>query len=223
MLTDALEKALNRNLARSPRARELLESLAGRRLEIELRGTRAQVSIESSGTALRVGMSSFLAPPAGTPARAPPDARVSGSLLALLSLAGSDPEAVIRRGDAEITGDAEIAARFRELARLLRPDLEEELSRWVGDAPAHQAARLAKSALGFGRRAITTGARNLAEYLSHETQDLVCAAEAESLFRDVEQLREDVDRLEARIALLASPASPAPVRSAEGGGPAEHA
>jgi ubiquinone biosynthesis protein UbiJ len=223
MLTDALENALNRNLPRSPRARELLESLSGRRLEIELRGTGARFSIESAGVVLRIRAGALPPVSGGAVDSPPPDARVSGSLLALLALAGSDPEAVIRRGDVEFGGDAEVAQRFRELARLLRPDLEEELSRWVGDAPAHQAARFAKFALEFGRRAITTGARNVAEYLSHESLDLVSAAEAESFFRDIGQLREDVDRLEARIALLAGGGSPTPATTAEGGGPAEHA
>ena len=38
MLTQAIENLLNRNLPRSPRARELCESLAGKRVRIEARG-----------------------------------------------------------------------------------------------------------------------------------------------------------------------------------------
>jgi ubiquinone biosynthesis protein UbiJ len=57
-------------------------------------------------------------------------------------------------------------------------------------------------ATAFGRRAATTGMRNVAEYLAHERRDLVPRAEAEDFYRNVERLREDLDRLEARTRLL---------------------
>ena len=38
MLTQAIENLLNRNLPRSPRARELCETLAGKRVQVEARG-----------------------------------------------------------------------------------------------------------------------------------------------------------------------------------------
>jgi ubiquinone biosynthesis protein UbiJ len=134
------------------------------------------------------------------------DAEISGSLMNLAALAGAHPEEVIRRGGVEIRGDAELAQKFRELAMLLKPDIEEELSKLIGDTPAHQALRLVRAATGFGRRAAVTGVRNVAEYLAHERRDLVPRAEAEDFYRGVERLREDVDRLEARLQLLETPA-----------------
>jgi ubiquinone biosynthesis protein UbiJ len=207
MLTDALENALNRNLPRSPRARELLATLAGRRLGVHVSGLGRSFTVESAGHSLRIVMA---APQA---LDGVPDASVTGSPLALLALAGSDPEGVIRRGSVRIGGDAEVAQGFRQLAALLQPDLEEELSRLIGDAQAHQAARLARVAFGFGRRAAATAVRNVSEYLGHESRDLVPASEAESLFRSIEALREDVDRIEARLALLGPRARGAPRNS----------
>jgi ubiquinone biosynthesis protein UbiJ len=92
-------------------------------------------------------------------------------LISLAALAGSHPEDVIQRGDVTIRGDAEVAQKFRELAMLLKPDVEEEMSRLVGDTPAHQAMRLARMAAGFGRRTVEAGMRNVAEYLAHERRD----------------------------------------------------
>jgi ubiquinone biosynthesis protein UbiJ len=43
---------------------------------------------------------------------------------------------------------------------------------------------------------------NLAEYLGHERHDLVPRNEGEQFLKGVDALREDVDRLDARIALL---------------------
>jgi ubiquinone biosynthesis protein UbiJ len=42
----------------------------------------------------------------------------------------------------------------------------------------------------------------VAEYLAHESRDLVPRAEAEDFYRGVERLREDLDRLEARAQVL---------------------
>ena len=199
MLTQAIENLLNRNLPRSPRARELCAALTGKRVRVEALGLRWVLVAEALSSSIRLTRED---------SAAPPDAEISGSLLNLAALAGTHPEEVIQRGDVTIRGDAEIAQKFRELAMLLRPDVEEELSRLIGDTPAHQALRLVRMATGFGRRAAKTGVRNVAEYLAHETGDLVPRAEAEDFYRGVERLREDLDRLEARTGTLEPAAEP---------------
>ena len=109
------------------------------------------------------------------------------------------PDAVLQRGDVEIRGDATLAQKYRELALLLRPDVEEELSLAVGDVAAHQIGRAARAAFSFGRRAAATTVQNVAEYFAHEQRDLVPRAEGDQLLKGVDALREDVDRLEARL------------------------
>jgi ubiquinone biosynthesis protein UbiJ len=152
MLTQAIENLLNRNLPRSPRAGELAAALHGKTARIEARGLGWVVFVESLGTSLRLSKAS----------ERTPDAAISGSLMSLASLAGPHPEEVIRRGDVSIRGDAEIAQKFRELAMLLKPDVEEELSKLIGDTPAHQALRFVHGLAGAGRRAATTQVRNVA-------------------------------------------------------------
>jgi ubiquinone biosynthesis protein UbiJ len=191
MLTATIQNVLNRGLPRSPRAQELVSQLAGRRVAFNVRDIM-RVLVESSGSTLKV-----------TSGQADADAELSGGPWSLLALAGASPEGVLQRGDVLIHGDAEVAAKFRELAVLLRPDPEEELSLLLGDVPAHQVTRLVTGVLGFGQRAAATGVRNLAEYLGHETRDLVSAREGEQFLRGVDAAREDVDRLEARVQLLA--------------------
>jgi len=195
MLTSTLENVLNRGLPRSPRARQLCAELEGRGLLIVAAGQ--QILVESTGAALKLSS-------AGTETltSTPPDATITGGPLSLLALAGSTPEAVLQRGDVRIEGDAELAQKFRELALLLRPDLEEELSLVLGDVPAHQIGRYARVLAGWTHKAATTTVRNLAEYLGHERRDGVSRNEAEPFLRSVDSLREDVDRLAARIDLL---------------------
>jgi ubiquinone biosynthesis protein UbiJ len=190
MLTATIQNVLNRGLPRSPRAQELVAELAGRRVAFNVRDI-IRLLVESSGSTLQV-----------TSGQATADAELSGGPWSLLALAGPSPEGVLQRGDVQIHGDADVASKFRELAVLLRPDPEEELSLILGDVPAHHLARLVTGALGFGQRAATTGVRNLAEYLGHETRDLVSGKEGEQFLRGVDAAREDVDRLEARVQLL---------------------
>jgi ubiquinone biosynthesis protein UbiJ len=204
MLTELVENLLNRNLGASPRARELCAALRGRRLRITLSGLGVRIGLESLGSTLRISRD-----PDGDF-----DAEVEGSPVNLIALAGPSPEHLLRSGTVQVRGDTELLQRYRELGLLLRPDLEEELSRFVGDAPAHQVMRFAGSAFGFGRHAADTAVRNAAEYFAHERGDLVPAAEAEAFMSDVDRLREDIDRAEAQTAhleaRLAATTEPAP-------------
>ena len=195
MLNSTLELILNRGLPRSPRARALCSELAGRRLALEIRGI-AEFQIESDGAALKLSR--------GVTAGA--EARLSGGTAALLALAGSDaadPAEAFRRGSVELSGDAEVAQKFRELLLALRPDPEEELALAIGDVPAHELMRFARATLSWGRHAADTAVRNVAEYFAHERGDLVSRAEGRQLLAGVDALRDSVDRLEARLELIA--------------------
>ena len=190
MLITTLENALNRGLPLSPRAQALCRELTGRKLAIEV-PQLARVLVESTGEMLRVTRGEGLA-----------DAEVSGGPLGLLALSGDAPPAALQGRGVEIRGDAAIAERFRELGMLLRPDLEELLARAVGDVPAHQIGHFTRLALAWSAAAAKTTLTNIAEYLAHERRDLVPRNEGEQFLRGVDALREDVDRLQARLDLL---------------------
>ena len=192
MLTAAIENALNRNLASSPGARARCTALQGQRLLVRITGTGLQISIESLGDTLSLSRT-----PIGDF-----NVTVEGSPINLLALTGNNPERLLQSGQVTVRGDAEILQRYRALALLLQPDLEEELSRLIGDLPAHHIGRLARSLWSFGRRAASNTVRNAAEYLAHENHTLVPRAEAEAFMADVNQLREDVDRAIARLRTL---------------------
>jgi ubiquinone biosynthesis accessory factor UbiJ len=191
MLTATLENVLNRGLPRSPRAQQLCAELTGRSVAVEVREI-TRLLLESNGSTLRI-----------TRGNAGADAEIVGGPFGLLALSADRPEAVLQRGDVEIRGDPELAQKFRELVLLLRPDLEEELSGFISDIPAHQIGRFVRMARGWTHRAARTTAQNLAEYLGHERQHLIPRNEGDQFLRGVDAVRDDVDRLEARIDLLA--------------------
>jgi len=146
MFERLLDRAVARALADSPRATALIGALRGRRLAIEVSGTPWHLVVESTGRTLKV----YRAAAAGEGER--PDATIIGTPLSLLALTGSDAQAVIRRGDVRIDGDATIAQQFRELALLLRPDLEASLAPVLGRSGAHIALRGLRAAAQWTQR-----------------------------------------------------------------------
>jgi ubiquinone biosynthesis protein UbiJ len=189
-LLGPLQRLLNRNIAASARARALLAELAGRSLELRFAATPVRIRLVAATDTLTVT-------PAGEEKA---DAAIEGTPLSFLRLASDDAAKSIRAGGMDVTGDAEIAEGFRRLLDAARPDLEEELSRFTGDAAAHYAARFAREAADFGRRARDILARNLSEYLTEESRDAPVRLEAEEFIDGVDRLREAVDRLEACVA-----------------------
>jgi ubiquinone biosynthesis protein UbiJ len=194
VIEQLLDRAVARALAESPRATALIAALRGRRLAIEVSGTPLRTVIESTGRTLKV----FATGDADGQA----DARIVGAPLSLLALTGADAQALIQRGDVRIEGDAEIAQQFRELGLLLRPDLEAGMARVIGRTGAHIAMRGMRAAADWTRSAAWTSLRNVAEYLAHESRDLVSRPESEHYLRGVDQLREQLDRIDARLQLM---------------------
>ena len=189
-----LEAVLNRNIAGSAAARRLCSQLAGKILALHVTGTPLSLYFRSSGE--RMGIE--------TSTSDTPTAALSGTPLSLLRLAGPAPEAAVRAGSIHIEGDAEVAQAFSELLKQAQPDFEEELSRVIGDVAAHQLGNVARTALGFGRRAVDTFTQNVAEFLQEESRDVPTRIEIDEFFTDVDKLRDDVARLEARLTLLRS-------------------
>jgi ubiquinone biosynthesis protein UbiJ len=192
----AIEAVLNRGIGQSLRAAAAAGRLDGTSLDIEVRGVfGVRVAVASGRLAL---LTTRVATDAED-TRA--DAVVSGSPIALMELfAGRLGKTKANGNDrAEIRGDAEIAARYRELLALARPDWEEELSRVVGDLPARRLSLAAQSLLSWAGKSARTAARNLAEYLQEESRDLASVPEIEEFIADVDALREMADRVEARL------------------------
>lgn len=199
LLQRLLQRAATHARAESARAAELLHELTGKRLALAILGTPYEhrpLVIECTGQTL--GLMSA-APPAGAPL---PDATLYGAPLSLLALTCGDAQGPIQRGDVRIEGDAALAQRFEELGRLLAPDMEHTLSQLMGRSAAHVLMGGLRAAAGAVQEAVRTSVQNVGEYLAHESGDLVSHQEATHLVHGVEQAREQLDRLEARVSLL---------------------
>lgn len=195
-----LHDALDRALSESARARALCERLAGRRLDVAPSGLPMRIQIRSDGARVRVRL--VRADADATAFEPVADATVTGGIVALLSWPHGDSRALFQNRSLSLQGSGEVAQQFAELAGLLRPDIEQEISRLTGPISAHLLTRGARGAFGHLRRLFDTQLRQGAEYLAYERRDLVPVPEAEHQFREVEALRAAVDRTEARLAAL---------------------
>lgn len=116
----------------------------------------------------------------------------------LLALQGTD--AVMRA--ARLEGSAEFAEALGFVIRNLRWEVEEDLSRVVGDIAAH---RLVDSARKFGawqKQAALNLGENVAEYLTEEQAVIARRIAIADFSNEIDRLRDDVARLEKRVQRL---------------------
>ncbi|MFO1349753.1 MAG: SCP2 sterol-binding domain-containing protein [Gammaproteobacteria bacterium] len=187
-LATAVETALNGALRLDPDSAPRLAQLLGR-----------VIAIEPSG----LGFTLYLCPGAGGAVRADaaetPDAIIRAAPLTLARLARGGQ---IAPGEVDISGDAQLAETFQALLRDLDIDWEEPLARVVGDVAAHQIGNQVRAIQSWGRGTIDTLFQNVAEYAQHERQDLPPRVTVEYFLDEVDRLRADADRLQARIRRL---------------------
>jgi ubiquinone biosynthesis protein UbiJ len=187
----SVEALLNRNIDASSAGLELARRLSGTCIQVDVGGwTRIRAGVSGHRLGLTTGDDS------------PADAHITGSFAALMKLLTAPVSGAGSGRAAQIRGDAEIADRYRELFALARPDLEEELSRFVGDLPARRIAQLARHGAAWMRGAGRTARENLSEYLQEESRALVNHTEYDEFLRGVDAARETADRIEARLAGL---------------------
>lgn len=131
------------------------------------------------------------------------DTRLSGTPLALARMSTSArPGETMFGAGVRIDGDVELGQRFKAILARLDIDWEEHLSRLVGDVVAHQAGRLVRSLFGWSRHSAEVLGEDTADYLVEERQWLPHRVEVGGFLNDVDTLRSDAARLEARIARL---------------------
>ena len=187
-----LELLINRGIGLSLTAQAMAAALDGQALDVRLDGTPMALRLIAGNGQVRVT----------APGESPAAATLAGSPLAMVRLMGGDPQALIREGDVRMTGDTDVANQFRDLLHMARPDLEEELSKLVGDPVAHQLGNLARSFRDWGARTAESVSRSVGEYLTEERHTLPTRTEAEEFFADVDRVANDVERAEARLTRL---------------------
>lgn len=183
---------INRQIEAKSPARELCSGLADRVMAIRIKNMAIAIYLLVDQDQISLS----------TDYEQDPDVVVSGSLLDLAQLAGPAGASVIRDGDIELSGDAHLAEDFQKLLRYGRPDLEEELSGVIGDLAAHGIGEIFRGVGEWGREARATMQQNIGEYLQEESRTVPTRDEVNAFRGQVDTLRDDVARFEARLKII---------------------
>ncbi|QHS10491.1 SCP2 domain-containing protein [Sinimarinibacterium sp. NLF-5-8] len=132
-----------------------------------------------------------------------PDVRVSSALRTLFQLLMN-----AARGDEQIPPGLKVEGDVAPLQRFARAlaragfDAEEFAARFVGEAMAHRAVSGLRGLLGWSRHSMAILGTDTAEYLREETRDLARGADVYEWAGEVDQMRDAVETLDARLRRL---------------------
>ena len=177
---------LNRMLAREQWARDKLAPFADRIARFDVSPFSVTLQVTNDGT--------FVVSNTGEPAV------TIGVTLSSLPLAMLDPQAALR--DVRLSGDAEFAQALAFVLQNLRPEPEEELSRFIGDAAAQRLVGFMRASAMQWKQLAENMLDSTAHYVVTENPMVVGRDDLETFNQDVNQLRDAVARIEKRINLL---------------------
>ena len=185
MIKPVITRLLNHLVNQNSWARAELEPFGGKSVRFNIAPVSAIISIlEDGGLAL-----------AGDAANA--EATISMPLTVALRILANDEAAHTL---VEIDGDSELAAALAKVLRCMTWEYEEDLSRVIGDAPAHQAAEFGRKALAEMRRQSLNVAEMFSEYWQEEQPLIAKKRHVAQFVKQVDELRDDSERLAKRIA-----------------------
>ncbi|MDR9433231.1 MAG: SCP2 sterol-binding domain-containing protein [Spiribacter sp.] len=186
-----IEQGINRILSLDPESAERLAVLSGRDLGLRLTdpSLALRICFDSEGLTLisdDTDMSDC-------------DALLEASLAGLTGLALSRGR---RSRDVSFHGDIGTIQEVRSIFSDLNVDMEAQLSRLVGDTLAARLGQGARAGRAWSERSARALLENIAELATEERRWLPTGAEANHFLTAVDQIQEDVDRLEARLKRL---------------------
>ncbi len=189
LIAALIERAANRHLRADPEIAARLGEMHGKVIGVRLTAPAVEL---------------FFLPRRGGVSVTPdcerePDTRIAGAAADLLRLGFADRPG-LHGARAEITGDVALGQAFQQVFRDIEFDAEEYLAPYLGDALAHEVGRGARAAAGWLARAFDSLAESGGEYLREEARAAPGEHELQDFIRRVDELRDAVERLEARMA-----------------------
>lgn len=197
LVTPILAKAMNAYIGLDPDTAVKLKALAGQTVRLEITGLPLNLNFNidllfnSTGIEILQNYQGVV------------NTTLRGTPLALMKLGlGPTSASSFFNSEVSISGDLELGQTVKNILDHMEIDWEEHLSHFIGDVPAHQLGNAARAAQQFGQQASESLRKSLSEYLHEEKRLVVTQAELTDFFDDVSQVRNDVERLAARVELL---------------------
>ena len=188
-----IETTINRYLALDPEMLTKLAAFNGKVIKIELSGIGKQFYLFPSdrGVDVRAEYDEDA------------DTILRGTPIALFKMGMTSNAAnMLLKGEVEITGDTRLGHQFKQAFSEMDIDWSEPLAELVGDGVAYQLQQAGKKIFSWGKQSVESVSLSTSEYLQEESRDVVTETELEIFNQNVDKVRNDVDRLEAKIKKL---------------------
>jgi len=189
LFASAIELVLNRSLRFDPQSKASMANLNDRVLAIGLEGLGIDLYFSTQDEQFQVRLHNEQE--AATWIRGTPTA------LAGMGLGSSG-----RPGAVQIQGDAELARSYQQFFEQLNPDWEEAIAQRFGDVIGHRLSSAIKGLRQWLLQARADTAAMTGDYLREESGLLITALELDDFLEAVDEIRDDTERLAARIAQL---------------------
>ncbi len=125
-----------------------------------------------------------------------PDTSIRGQFVHFIRLARHDHSSPIHL---DVSGDMRVGESFQKFLVALNLDWEELLARASNDVVAHEIGRGVRALHGWHKRARGAIEYSVGEYLREEIAVAVTRHEVDTFIEQVDQMRDAVDRLEAKM------------------------
>ncbi len=133
------------------------------------------------------------------------DTTLRGSPLSLFKMGlVSNTASLLLKGEVEITGDTRLGHQFKNVFNQMDIDWSEPLAEIVGDGLTFQLQQTGRKWTTWSQDTVSSFSNSVSEYLQEESRDVITETEL-NIFNDaVDQLRNDVDRLQQKIQSLSA-------------------
>jgi ubiquinone biosynthesis protein UbiJ len=195
-----IETVINRYLALDPEMLDKLAQFDGKVIKLEMTGVDKTFYMLPGDRGIQVL----------TEYDAEPDTVLRGSPVSLFKMGlVSNTASMLLKGEVEITGDTRLGHQFKNIFSQMDIDWSEPMAGLVGDSLAYQIQQTAGKLGRWGKQSAQSVTSSVSEYLQEESRDVVTDTELNIFFDEVDQLRNSVDRLQAKVnALIQSQSKP---------------
>ena len=190
MLHSVVSSSVNHLLRGNSWARERLKPFAGKTVKFDCPPFGLALTVQENGEVAAADVSATAA-----------DVTIRLTPGLMLRVIARDEKAWT---EIAVDSDTGFAAAVNHIARNLRWDAEEDLSRVFGDIAAHRMVQTGRTLDEWRARSFDNLARSFAEYWTEEQPLIARARDVAQFNRDVDELRDDVARFEKRLEQLAN-------------------
>ena len=192
MFEPLITRLLNHLVNQNDWAREQLQPYSGKTVLFHFPPVRIQLAILEDGGLAAAGEAAIIS------------ATVTLPLSAAMRLLARDPGAETL---ATIDGDTELAMTLSKVLRNMQWEYEEDLSKVIGDVPAHQLAKFGRKVAAEVHKQTLNIADMFAEYWQEERPLIAKKRHVSQFMQEVEELRDEIERMEKRLDKLKTAAT----------------